>query len=214
MSEEKAAIAVEVIIDNSGSMCICREQVVEGINRFIEELGTALFPARLGVTLFDTTLRRSLIDGVSVDEQPRIRIQDYNPDCGSENIAHSVILALNERLAPVNASQKVLVVLTDGLNSSPQMLAAEELIAKRMSEGWLIIWLGTYVKAYDRSHGYKRHLLDYAKGLGIPEGLTFALPTEKINDAMPLAASVALRFFSSGGMDAKFTPEERKIANA
>ena len=211
---EKVAIAVEVIIDNSGSMRCIAGQVVEGINKFIEELSTAIFPARLGVTLFDDTLRKTLIDGVSVAEQPRVRRDDYNPDHGTENIAHSVIQALDERLAPVAADQKVLVVLTDGLNKSPEMARAKALIAKRRGEGWLIVWLGVYIKEYEHIYGYKKNLLAYAKGLGIPEGLTFALPTSKIREAMPLAASVTLRFFNSGGKDAKFTDEERAIANA
>lgn len=209
-SDEKVAIAIEVIIDNSGSMQRISKKVVKGVNEFIAELASAVFPARLGVTLFDDVLRTSLIDGVSVAEAPRIQDDDYNPCHGTEDIAHSVIQGLEKRLAPVNAHQKVLVVVTDGLNRSAEMARAQALVAKRQAEGWLIIWLGVYVK--EMKAQYKPLLLEYAKGLGIPEGMTFALATEKIDKVMPLAAHSALRFLGTGDSKAaEFTAKERGL---
>lgn len=208
MDEEKIAIAVEVIIDDSGSMNCIKGKVVRGVNEFIAQLATAIFPARLGVSLFDDVLRTTLIDGVSVAEGPRLKGDDYDPRYGTENIAHSVIQGLEKRLAPINAHQKVLVVVTDGLNSSSEMPKAKALIAKRRGEGWLIIWLGVYVEEMEKA--YKPALLGYAAGLGIPAGLTFALPSQKIDRAMPLAANAALRFLDSNdSKDAEFTAEER-----
>jgi hypothetical protein len=210
MNDHEDQIAIEVIIDNSGSMAPFKGKTVDGINEFIKQLSTAILPAHLGVTLFDDVLRTSLIDGVSVADQPQIEYTDYDPRHGTENIAHSVIQALDTRLAPLKARQKVLVVMTDGLNTSPQMATAKALVTKRQSEGWLIIWLGVYVEAYEAS--YKPTLLQYAKNLGIPAGLTYAFPTEKIDKGMPLAAQVALRFICTNSSKAsEFTDQERKV---
>lgn len=212
---EKAMLAVEMIIDNSGSMQCIKGKVVKGVNKFIEELASAIFPVRLGVTLFDDILRTSLIDGISVSDAPRVKEDDYNPNWGTENIAHCVIQALDKRLAPVDALHKVLVVVTDGLNRSSDMDRAKALVAKRQSEGWLIIWFGVFIEEYEgRGHGYKKMLLDYAKGLGIPEGVTFALGSKKIDKAVPLAASATFRFMGSGCdvEAAGFTKAERELA--
>ncbi len=212
-SEEPVAMAIEVIIDNSGSMGMCKDAVVEGLNEFIAQLATAILPAQLGVTLFDDVLRRSLVDGVMVSKGPRIPKGSYTPNHGTENIAHSVIQALETRLAPINARQKALVVVTDGLNSSPQMAAAKKLVTQRQREGWLILWFGVY-SGYHRGGGHeehcKRQLYSYAEGLGIPKGVTFAFEDMKLNKAMPIAAQATLRFGATGDAEAAaFTDKER-----
>lgn len=207
--EDEIQIAVEVIIDDSGSMNVIKGLVTKGVNEFINQLATAIYPARLGVSLFDDVLRTTLIDGVSVAELPQLKPDQYDPRWGTENIAHSVIQALDKRLLPLKARQKVLVVITDGLNKSSEMDKAKALITKRQSEGWLIIWLGVCMEGYEKP--YMPLLLKYAKELGIPEGLTFALPCRKIDKAMPLAAQATLRFLGSGDSKmAEFTAAERK----
>lgn len=207
---EDDAIFIELILDNSGSMNAFRQETVDGVNEFINQLSTSILPAKLGVTLFDDCIRSSLIDGVLVSDGPRLKYTQYNPLWGTENIARSVIQALDRRLAPVKARQKVLVVMTDGLNTSSAMDEAREKVAKRQAEGWLIIWLGVFIESMESR--YKPLLLKYAKELGIPEGLTYAFPTEKIDKGMPLAAQAALRFIGSGDKKvAEFTEKERKV---
>jgi hypothetical protein len=215
--EEKPILYVEAIIDNSGSMGPCQEPIVDGVNKFISELATGIIPAVVGVTLYDDNLRRSLIDRVSVAELPQMRHRDYNPDHGTENIAECIIQALDKRLATFDAHKKVLVVLTDGMNSSPQMEKAKRLVAKRREEGWLILWLGIYP---DRSTPAARAapragLIRYANRRGLPDDVIFALPHTLFEEAMPLAAKAALRFVGSkeGSKAGTFTPEERKRIN-
>ena len=208
------AMAVEVIIDNSGSMCNCQSQVVAGLNGFIDQLATAILPAQLSITLFDDKLKRTLVDKVLVSQNPRILEHQYRPDHGTENIAHSVHQALEERLAPINARQKALVVVTDGLNISPEMAKARALVQKRQSEGWLIVWLGVYNEygtGRDYSYAIKK-LKQYAKDLGIPDGLTFAFADKKLDKVMPLAAHATLRFGATNDAhEAAFTEEERAL---
>lgn len=210
---EPISLAVEVIIDNSGSMNCIKEQVVDGLNEFIVQLSAAIMPAQLSITLFDEKLRRSLIDGVMIYQNPRIKHRDYDPAHGTENIAHSVIQALNTRLAPVNARYKALVVVTDGLNTSSQMAEAKKLVAKRQSEGWLILWFGVYQPGHGSySEHCQQKLLEYAKNLGIPEGVTFAFDCRKIDKAMPVAAQATLRFGETGDTkEAAFTAKERAL---
>lgn len=210
--EEPEAMAIEVIIDNSGSMSNCQEKVVDGLNEFIAQLATAIIPAQLSITLFDDTLKRTIVDKVCVSKAPRISYSQYQPDWGTENIAHSVYQGL-EKLATVKARQKALVVVTDGLNHSPQMATAKALVQKRQKEGWLIVWLGVY-NEYGRGD-YSRHktmLRDYAKGLGIPVGVTFAFSDQKLDKGMPLAAAATLRFGATESVEeAAFTKEERAL---
>lgn len=209
MVGEQVTLAVEMIVDNSGSMQVTKRAVVKGINKFIEELATAIIPARLSVMPFDDVLRKPFIDGVSVANQPRVKPEEYEPNWGTENIAHCTILGL-ERLAKAPAHHKVLVVLTDGLNSSPQMAKAKKLVAERQKEGWLILWFGVYLDGYEK--GYKPMLLKYAEGLGIPKAVTFAVPCSKIGKAIPFAARATMRFLGHKGdvEAAGFTAEERK----
>lgn len=213
---EPVAMAIEVIIDNSGSMQNCKEHVVNGLNKFIDQLATAILPAQLSITLFDDVLKRTLVDKVLVSKCPRIRFEQYNPNWGTENIAHSVILALNERLAPINARQKALVVLTDGENVSPQMSAAKALVEQRQREGWLILWLGVYNDFPGRSEPSRQHSLErlksYARGIGIPEGVTFAFSDQKLAKGIPAAAQATLRFGATNSVEeASFTAEERAL---
>ena len=224
--EEKPILYVEAIIDNSGSMDPCKEPIVGGVNKFIDELATGIIPAIVGVTLYDDNLRRSLVDRVSVAELPRMLQKDYRPNHDTENIAECIIQALNKRLATFDAHKKVLVVLTDGQNFSREMPAACELVAKRRAEGWLILWLGIYP---DGKEYYPKHpkearrmnehnrdaLVRYARDLGLPDEVIFALPHTKFEEAMPLAAKAALRFVGSkaGTKAGSFTPEERARIN-
>lgn len=209
MKKGKVTMAVEVIVDNSGSMQIIKADVVKGLNEFIAQLATALTPVTVGITLFGDTLRQTIIDGVPVYEMPRLRNTDYNPSLPTEDIAMSVIQGLEVRLAPIDAFQKVLVVITDGLNSSPSMNRAKAEIAKRQKEGWLILWLGA-----DQSGGYNKAIMDdYARRLGIPDGLIFSFNASNFSKAMPLAAQAALRFSGLGDAKAaEFTKEERAKA--
>jgi hypothetical protein len=221
--EEKPILYVEALIDNSGSMQSSKSQVVDGVNRFINELATGIIPAVVGVTLYDDNLRRSLIDRVSVADLPQLRHSQYEPMHGTENIAECVIQGLEKRMATFDAHKKVLVMMTDGQNTSPQMAKARALVAKRRAEGWLILWLGIYPDHKD-SHGhergkeynrhYQRALVTYAKELGLPDDVIFALPHTVFAEAMPLAAKAALRFVGSkGGKAGTFTPEERARIN-
>lgn len=205
----KPVMAIEVILDDSGSMQMIREEVIKGVNEFIAQLATAMTPVSVSITLFERKLTRSLIDRVPVYEAPVLRFEDYNPMCGYEDIAFCVKQGLNKRLANTDAFQKVLVVITDGLNSSPSMSAARDEIAKRMKEGWLVLWLGT---VHTHSGCYNTESMKkYAKNLGIPEGLSFFFSGENFKTVMPLAAQAALRFSGLGDMKAaEFTAEERK----
>lgn len=213
-TDKPVAMAIEVIIDNSGSMGNCATEVVDGLNGFIAELATAILPAQLSITLFDDVLKRTLVDKVLVSKAPRIAYHQYQPNWGTENIAHSVIQALEERLAPINARQKALVVVTDGLNSSPQMARARELVKQRQKEGWLILWLGVY-NDYGGGRDYSRYkdmLVKYAKDLGIPAGVTFAFSDKKLDKGVPLAARATLRFGATNdASEASFTDEERGL---
>ncbi len=215
--EEKPVLYVEAIIDNSGSMHPCQGPIVDGVNKFISELATGIIPAIVGVTLYDDNLRRSLVDRVSVAELPQMHHDDYNPDHGTENIAECIIQALDKRLATFDAHKKVLVVLTDGMNHSPQMAKAKALVARRRAEGWLILWLGIYPDpGYPEGRkAYRDGLVRYAHDLGLPDEVIFALPHTKFEEAMPLAAKAALRFVGSkaGSKAGSFTPAERKMIN-
>jgi hypothetical protein len=209
MKQPEASMAIQVIIDNSGSMAAVREEVIKGVNEFIEQLTTGVQPALLTVTLFDDVLKKNIVKGVSIAERPRVKDADYDPNWGTENIAFCVIKGL-ERLAPQKAHRKVLVVVTDGLNVSSDMAEARELVAKRQSEGWLVLWFGIYEPKYAEVYGYKDRLASYAADLGIPKGVTFAFDCYKIDKAMPLAAKAALRFEATGSVEeAAFTDKER-----
>lgn len=215
--EEKPILYVEAIIDNSGSMGPCKEPIVGGVNKFIRELATGIIAPVVGVTLYDDNLRASLIDRVSVAELPQVKQRDYNPCHGTENIAECIIQALEKRVATFDAHKKVLVVLTDGMNHSPQMEAANRLVAKRRAEGWLILWLGIYPEQRNEEcrKYFKDGLIKYAHDLGLPDEVIFALPHTKFEEAMPLAAKAALRFVGSkaGSKAGSFTPEERARIN-
>lgn len=193
MEEDKTTLAVQVILDDSGSMGCIRKQVTEGLNGFLSELAKSVAPANVTITLFQDQLEGSLVKDAPVYDLPKIRKDAYNPRSATEDIAFSVKQGL-ARLEKANAHQKVLVVVTDGLNASSHMAGARAEIQKRMAEGWLVLWLGVWV--YE---DYKERLLKYARDIGIPKDLVLSFSGYDFAKVMPLVAKSALRFSASGG---------------
>lgn len=208
--EFKPMMAVQVLLDDSGSMGVIRRPTIAALNGFMAQLATAMTPVGVSITKFGGRLGRTIVDNVPVDEMPKITANDYDPHQGTD-IGASIVEAFERRMDAMEAKQKVLVVLTDGLGAGD--LTARPMIEKRRRQGWLVIFLGA-IQPEDSA--YKKVMLLTARQLGISKAMTLAFDSRNVEKIMAVAAQSVLRFagadIGSGQKIAEFTDEERGIA--
>lgn len=145
MSKSKTIKRVAYILDKSGSMSICRQQVVDGTNDYLAALAEQDPDTRITITMFDTQVKEVCRD-IPVREIPPLTKQSYCPDGGTAlyDAVASAIMALEETAS--EDQECLCVIFTDGEENSSVEITGYELshmIESREKTGrWTFTYLG------------------------------------------------------------------------
>ena len=140
-----------IIVDESGSMSIIREQALAGLNETIEtcqkmqELHPEL-EQRITLISFDSNHFKIHLDNEPAGKARKLTIEDYRP-----NAATPLYDAIGKGIAKLNAqtaaNDSVLVtIITDGEENCSQeynLKLVKNLIEKQKSQGWTFTLIGT-----------------------------------------------------------------------
>lgn len=146
----KTEPAAVLLLDRSGSMESCRDITVEGVNAFLDKLQHDPSGKRAAFELitFDSlgfdTVRKGLIDDISP-----IKRAEYEPRAMTP--LHDAVMHAADRLAAIEASKRMLIIVTDGLENASkrhQRLDVQRTLAEAQQSGWIVIYLAAHIDAW------------------------------------------------------------------
>ena len=154
---------IVVVIDKSGSMSNCRDDVIGGFNTYIADLKKdKSIDAKLTLVMFDDYVHK-LYSGKDIDQVGELCTRTYSPN-GSTALNDAVMEAIDDvetRLKKSKAKNKpqvLVIVFTDGEeNRSQKFKNKDDVKAKRgekESEGWAFIFMGADMDAWAAGHSY------------------------------------------------------------
>lgn len=190
-------LAILFVLDGSGSMAGVQDDVVQGVNAFIdkqkEEVGDA--ETRFWLTVFDTNLY-PVFTGEKIEDVRHVTRNDT-----LRGGATALLDAVGKTVASADADlndfsgKKLCVVYTDGMENSSREFNKEKivgLINNRQNEGdWTFVFMGADHDAWSNAGQY-----------GFAQGNVMSTTSANVADTMTnlAASSKVLRYdFSSGG---------------
>ena len=140
-----------IIVDESGSMSIIREQALVGMNETIEtiikmqEMHNEI-EQRVSLLTFDSDHRRFIFDNAPAQRTHKLGYRDYNPG-GATPLYDAIGLGISKVNALTGAEDNVLVtIITDGYeNCSAEynLSMVKNLIEKLKQQNWTFTFIGT-----------------------------------------------------------------------
>ena len=140
-----------IIADESGSMCIIREQAFSGLNETITPVQAMQkkyeeTDQRVSLLTFDSSHMKWHYDNRSAYRVKPLRWEAYNPGGGTP-LYDAIGTAISKVNAQISPDAKVLVtIITDGEENSSQewtLKMVRNLIEKLKKNGWTFTLIGT-----------------------------------------------------------------------
>lgn len=184
---------VAFIVDKSGSMETCREQVISGFNEFVGDLKRERdMDIRFSATFFDTevVVRH---DGWTVGDVPILTRDTYRPG-GTTALYDAVgatLNALERRLAGNTDTPVVVVIQTDGHENSSREYGHAQ-IARRISDlqakgNWTFVFMGANQDAWAA-----------ASKLNIPQMNTMSYDSTRTGQSIGSTSQATLKHLRTG----------------
>jgi uncharacterized protein YegL len=161
---KKGLTEMVLILDKSGSMNVIRNDVVGGLNAFIEEQKKVPSEATFTLVEFDNDIQ-TIFDNIDIKRMKPFETEDYNPG-GSTALLKAVSITIDkvgERLANTkeeNRPEKVIVaIMTDGEENSSGSDYSKEKLGEKIKHqtekySWDFIFLGANFDVFSDGASY------------------------------------------------------------
>ncbi len=180
---------IEFLLDETGSMSICKSATVSGFNDFLSEQRSQDGNCLLTLTKFDSYAQKTPYTDIDVRMVPDMQPDWFIPG-GGTNLRDTIgsrLLSLKQRLDSWSTKPNVLVVvMTDGedtCSSEYSEVLVNKALASYMEEGWTFVYLGA-----------DKGALQTAYRLGFPEGNVKPFSTDKMRETMQTFASATTAY--------------------
>lgn len=143
-----------LILDRSGSMGGRENDVVNGVNSFLEEQKKLPDPASIAFVRFDTEAVERFRPMQALAEVKPLERSEYQPRGGTPllDAVGSTIAKLDDDWKTENPERAIVVIVTDGEENSSREYSKQkvkEMIESRQASGkWAFIYLGANVDAF------------------------------------------------------------------
>jgi hypothetical protein len=128
---------VAMLLDESGSMGMVKEEVINGYNKYIDSVERVRFT----LTKFDSSKVKIIHDAVPIKKVPHLTDKTYVPGAMTP-----LLDAMGTTIKAMGKKKKVLfIIFTDGYENASQKWCKrdiEKLIKKRTERGWQFMFLG------------------------------------------------------------------------
>lgn len=152
---QTAVKEVVFIVDKSGSMAVCRDQVLSGYNEYVDALKRATdLNIRFSATFFDTEVAIGK-QSVPIQDVPRLTPARYAPGgCTALYDAIGQTLdALDRRLQGTRDTPVVVIIQTDGHENASrefdQQRIREQIKTLEQRGNWSFVFMGADQDAWD-----------------------------------------------------------------
>jgi uncharacterized protein YegL len=173
---KKDLLSIRIVLDRSGSMSGSQKVTMEALNTYLKELKKERgINASLTLSTFDSISIDIPISRVSIKTLKSFPADILKPRGGTP-LFDAIGLAIHdlENIIETSDDNKVLVIVTDGLENASKEYTFENISSKikeKEEAGWLIIYLGADHDAFRQSNSLNtfravtRTTLDYSRGL-------------------------------------------------
>lgn len=177
----KAKQEIVIVMDKSGSMGSCRDDVIGGFNTYINDLKNEKdVDAKLTLVMFDSSVHK-LYGGKAIKTAGELCQNTYCPN-GMTALNDAVMEAIDDvetrlkKSKAKNPPQVIVIVFTDGEENSSRKFTKDDVNKKRTElekEGWAFIFMGADMDAWAAGRSY-----------GISAGNTVSLGKNAIADSV------------------------------
>ena len=190
-TQAKEKLNIRMVLDRSGSMSSCRNETVDSINKYVEEIKKDGVVGLFTLSTFDSVSIDIPISRVKINELIEFGYDILEPRGGTP-LNDAIGLAVSD-LSNFNLEgneKKVLVIVTDGMENASREYstkAIKQLIEEKTKEGWLIIYLGADHDAFLQSSNLGFEVdktLHYAKRDSVDAFRTVATKTTQYSRGM------------------------------
>lgn len=146
-----------LILDRSGSMGGRENDVINGVNSFLDEQKKLPDPASIAFVRFDTEATERFRPMQNLTEMKPLERSEYSPRGGTPllDAVGSTITALDDDWKKEQPERCIMVIVTDGEENSSREYTkskVKELIQARQDSGkWAFIYLGANVDAFQEA---------------------------------------------------------------
>lgn len=153
-NSDKSITLVHFVLDETGSMGICRQSTIDGFNEYVNGLKQDGNEYRFSLTKFDSSGIDTVYRDLPINEVPNLTEETYSP-CAMTNLNDAIgktLLDTDKIVENSKEAYKVLiVVMTDGAeNASSEFrdpAVIKEMITEREQRGWTVTFLGANIDA-------------------------------------------------------------------
>lgn len=148
-----------LLLDESGSMSNVREDVIGGVNGYVETLQKEKAgDVRVSCFTFDLSGRpiiRAIFEDKKLGDVPAITLDEYCPS-GSTPLNDAVIETIRRVKKFAEGEDVIFITYTDGYENASRATAQQvkEKIAKREAKGWEFVYLGANQDAWSVGANY------------------------------------------------------------
>lgn len=157
-----------LVLDESGSMAIVRDDTIGSVNTYFEELRKDPSPLRVTLTQFNTKAEITR-PAVPLVEFPEFTKDNYRPD-GLTALNDAIGITVNkleEQLKDNPGAKALLVVVTDGQENSSLEFSREQIRQliqnKEKEDNWTFVFLSADPSAFTEAKGYGFGAGNYAQ---------------------------------------------------
>ena len=154
---KKDLLSIRIVLDRSGSMSGSQEVTMEALNTYLKELKKEKgINASLTLSTFDSISIDIPISRVSINALKSFPVDLLKPRGGTP-LFDAIGLAIHdlENIIEISDDDKVLVIVTDGLENASKEYTFENISSKikeKEEAGWLIIYLGADHDTFKQSN--------------------------------------------------------------
>ena len=160
---QKVKQEIVIVIDKSGSMASCRDDVIGGFNTYVSDLKKETsVDAKLTLVMFDDNVHK-LYAGRKISDVGELCSRTYSPN-GSTALNDAVMVAIEDIESRISKSkakvapQVIVIVFTDGDENASKTHKDKSLVsakrAEKEKEGWAFIFMGADMDAWTAGHSY------------------------------------------------------------
>ena len=185
--ESSPSLKVVFLLDESGSMDLCKPQTISGFNEYIQKLRKDNKNINITLTKFNSNSISIAYTNMPVSKVPLLNDISYQPD-GLTPLYD----AIGKTITKDNHNQKTLfIIMTDGAENDSKeynIESVKSLIKGRETHGWSFVFLGADIDAWA-----------HARSLGLSQGNTMSYNRADTHKMYGCLASVTTNYSKSIG---------------
>ena len=195
----KKTTIVNFVLDETGSMDVCRDATISGFNEYISELRKEKKggPVRFTLTQFNSSKVETVLDHVLLKSVPELNHDTYQPAAMTplyDAIAQTIRTTEKREKKYKRKPAVLCIIMTDGYENASKEYTQEtvfKLVKEKEDDGWTFAYLGANQDSWA-----------VGQSIGIPKGSTITYDSTPVGTrvAMAVAAGATVSYTNAGAV--------------